>query len=151
MNYYERHVGDYLRDAQHLSLLDPPVDKKHLQQWKEKQRIAEAAAKLVREGECILLDSGTTTTAVAHALRRFDKLTVVTNGVNIAADLAGTVSILGRTQKEGDEPVGRFTFKGISLGPYESKEGVAPVDTKLRVYELPDWQMTVAQLQLTSP
>jgi DeoR family transcriptional regulator of aga operon len=76
--------------AQHLSLLDPPVDKKHLQRWKEKQRIAEAAATLVREGECILLDSGTTTTAVAQALRCFGKLTIITNGVNIAADLAST-------------------------------------------------------------
>jgi DeoR family transcriptional regulator of aga operon len=76
--------------TQYLSLLDPPVDKKHRQQWQEKQRIAEAAARLVQEGECILLDSGTTTTAVAHALRRFDKLTVITNGVNIATDLAGT-------------------------------------------------------------
>jgi DeoR family transcriptional regulator of aga operon len=76
--------------AQHLSLLDPPVDEKHLLRSEEKQRIAEAAARLSREGECILLDSGTTTRAVAHALRRFRQLTVVTNGVNIAADLANT-------------------------------------------------------------
>lgn len=68
-----------------------------------------------------------------------------------AADLSGTVAVLGRTQKEGDEPVGRFTFKNVSLGPYESKELSAPVDTKLRVYELPDWQMTVTQVQLTAP
>lgn len=76
--------------AQSMSLLDPPVNEKQYRQLKEKRRIAEAAAKLVREGECVLLDSGTTTTAVAHALRRFNQLTVVTNGVNIAADLAGT-------------------------------------------------------------
>lgn len=76
--------------AAHSLSVDPPVNEKHLLRSKEKQRIAEAAARLVREGECILLDSGTTTTAVAHALRRLSRLTVITNGVNIAADLAST-------------------------------------------------------------
>jgi DeoR family transcriptional regulator of aga operon len=76
--------------TQHQSLIDPPVNEKHLQRVKEKQRIGEAAAGLARDGECILLDSGTTTTAVAHALRRLSQLTVITNGVNIAADLADT-------------------------------------------------------------
>ena len=37
-----------------------------------------------------MLDSGTTTTVVAQALRRFGHLTVITNAINIAADLAGT-------------------------------------------------------------
>lgn len=37
-----------------------------------------------------MLDSGTTTTAVAHALRRFSYLTVITNAVNIAAELTNT-------------------------------------------------------------
>jgi DeoR family transcriptional regulator of aga operon len=76
--------------AAHSLSLDPPVNEKPLLRSKEKQRIAEAAARLAREGECILLDSGTTTTAVAHALRRLSRLTVITNGVNIAADLANT-------------------------------------------------------------
>jgi DeoR family transcriptional regulator of aga operon len=38
----------------------------------------------------VILDSGTTTTAIARALRNFRKLTIVTNAVNIAAELAGT-------------------------------------------------------------
>ena len=37
-----------------------------------------------------MLDSGTTTTAVAHALKKFSHLTVITNAVNIAAELTGT-------------------------------------------------------------
>lgn len=76
--------------GKHHSLLDPPVNEKHLQRAKEKQRIAQAAAMLAHEGECILLDSGTTTTAIAQALRRMSQLTVITNAVNIAADLANT-------------------------------------------------------------
>jgi DeoR family transcriptional regulator of aga operon len=39
---------------------------------------------------CVLLDSGTTTTAVARKLRQLSHLTVITNAVNIAAELAGT-------------------------------------------------------------
>ena len=72
------------------ALLDPSLREKEKQHRKEKQRIGEAAAALVKEGECVILDSGTTTTAVARALRNRGRLTVITNAVNIAAELAGT-------------------------------------------------------------
>jgi DeoR family transcriptional regulator of aga operon len=72
------------------TLLDPSLQEKEQKQFKEKQRIAKAAASLVEEGQCVLLDSGTTTTAIARELRRFSHLTVITNAVNIATELAGT-------------------------------------------------------------
>ena len=72
------------------TLLDPSLREKEKHHRKEKQRIGEAAAALVNEGECVILDSGTTTTAVARALRNRGRLTVITNAVNIAAELAGT-------------------------------------------------------------
>jgi DeoR family transcriptional regulator of aga operon len=72
------------------ALLDPSLREKEKLHRKEKQRIGTAAAHLVKEGESVLLDSGTTTTAVARALREFRNLTVITNAVNIAAELAGT-------------------------------------------------------------
>jgi DeoR family transcriptional regulator of aga operon len=56
----------------------------------EKLRIAAAAAKIVREGQSIVLDSGSTTTAIARSLRDFRHLTVITNAVNIATELAGS-------------------------------------------------------------
>ncbi len=43
------------------------------------------------------------------------------------------------------QPVGTFAFK-TSLGPYESKDVKAPLDTKMRVYELPDWQFLRADI-----
>lgn len=70
--------------------LDPSLQEKEQLQSKEKQQIAVAAANLVREGQCVLLDSGTTTTAIARELRRFQHLTVVTNALNIAAELSDT-------------------------------------------------------------
>lgn len=72
------------------AMFDPSLQEKQKQHSQEKHRIAAAAAKLVQEGQCVMLDSGTTTTAVAHALRRFSHLTVITNAINIAADLAST-------------------------------------------------------------
>ena len=72
------------------ALVDPTLREKEKLHRKEKMRIAEAAAKLVEEGQSVLLDSGTTTTAIARALKELGKLTVITNATNIAAELAGT-------------------------------------------------------------
>jgi hypothetical protein len=66
-------------------------------------------------------------------------------------DLAGTVNIWGRTAKSEEEAAGSFSFKMPSLKPYESKEVVAPLATKLKPYELPDWQNASAEVQITSP
>jgi hypothetical protein len=66
-------------------------------------------------------------------------------------DVGGSVEIRGRTAKAGEEPVGSFNFKVSSIGPNEAKEAAAPVDTKLKIYELPDWQMVDTRLRLTSP
>src|SRR6202051_4784955 len=56
----------------------------------DKLRIAAAAVEMIRDGQVIILDSGTTTTAIARACKQFKKLTVITNATNIAAELAGT-------------------------------------------------------------
>jgi DeoR family transcriptional regulator, aga operon transcriptional repressor len=85
------------------ALLDPSLREKEDLHPAEKQRIAEASVKLIEEGESVVLDSGTTATTVARALRRFRSLTVITNAVNIAAELAGTaieVILTGGTLRE---------------------------------------------------
>ena len=66
-------------------------------------------------------------------------------------DLAGSVDLQARTSKKDEEPVGTFSFKVPSLGPYESKEISSVVNTKLKVYELPDWQNLDVRLQITLP
>lgn len=72
------------------ALEDPTLRDKEKVHRKEKLRIAEAAARMVSEGQVIILDSGTTTTAIARALRHFKNLTIITNAVNIAAELSGS-------------------------------------------------------------
>jgi DeoR family transcriptional regulator of aga operon len=76
--------------AREGALEDPTLREKEQLHRKEKLRIAEAAARMVKEGQVIILDSGTTTTAIARALRNFHALTIVTNAVNIVTELAGT-------------------------------------------------------------
>jgi DeoR family transcriptional regulator of aga operon len=76
--------------ANERALEDPTLREKEKLHRQEKLRIAEAAAGRVQEGQVVILDSGTTTTEIARALRNFRNLTIVTNAVNIAAELSGT-------------------------------------------------------------
>jgi DeoR family transcriptional regulator, aga operon transcriptional repressor len=76
--------------TRHGALEDPSLREKEQLNRDEKLRIAAAAAAMVSEGQVVILDSGTTTTAIARALRRFRNLTIVTNAVNIATELTGS-------------------------------------------------------------
>lgn len=59
---------------------------------------------------------------------------------------------LGTTSaKAGDPPLVSFPVKVASLGPSEMKSVTVDVPTKLRVYELPDWQFLKADFDLTEP
>jgi DeoR/GlpR family transcriptional regulator of sugar metabolism len=53
----------------------------------EKQRIAKAAAELIVEGDAVIIDSGTTSLAVARELAGNPSLTFVTNGTDVLAAL----------------------------------------------------------------
>ena len=56
----------------------------------EKQRIAQAAAALVKDNETIGFTAGTTTTHVARSLRNRSGLHIVTNAVNIGMELSSS-------------------------------------------------------------
>jgi len=76
--------------AREGALEDPTLREKEKLHRKEKFQIAAAAAHMVEEGQVVILDSGTTTTAIARALCQHKNVTIITNAVNIAAELAGT-------------------------------------------------------------
>lgn len=60
-------------------------------QIEAKTRIALAAAQLIEPGDAIAISPGTTTTHLARAIRQLQipQLTIVTNALNIAMELAG--------------------------------------------------------------
>ena len=64
--------------------------------------------------------------------------------------LAGNVTIWGRTQKSEEDAEGTFSFT-TNLAPLESKDLSAPVNSKLQIYEMPDWQNVTLDLQITAP
>jgi hypothetical protein len=64
--------------------------------------------------------------------------------------VSGNVTIWAGTKKSDEDPQGSFAFT-TSVGPYESKETTAPFNTKLKVYELPDWNVMNTDLQITAP
>jgi len=55
----------------------------------QKQAIGQAVAAMIGDGRSLFLDSGSTTLEVARALRDHRDITVVTNDVRVAAELAG--------------------------------------------------------------
>jgi DeoR family transcriptional regulator, aga operon transcriptional repressor len=67
-----------------------PIDIKQSMHRAEKVRIAAAAVEQIRNGETIILDSGTTTAEIARQLRglKLESLNVITNALNIAVLLA---------------------------------------------------------------
>jgi DeoR/GlpR family transcriptional regulator of sugar metabolism len=72
------------------SRLDEPLfaDKRSLAA-REKRRIAEAALAFVEPGDTLYLDSGSTVLELARLLRERTNLTVVTNSLHAAHELAG--------------------------------------------------------------
>jgi len=76
---------------------------------------------MVQEGQATILDSGTTTTEIARALRGFKNLTIVTNAVNIAAELTGAqveVILTGGTLRKNSfslvGPIAEETLKRLN-------------------------------------
>ena len=105
--------------AREGALEDPTLREKEQLHHKEKLHIASAAARLVKEGQVVILDSGTTTTAIARTLRGFRNLTIITNAVNIAAELSNTtVDVIltgGTLRKNSFSLVGRLRKKPCAI------------------------------------
>ncbi len=67
--------------------MELPHQDKLMKNKEEKERIAIAAADLVKDGQTIILDAGTTTMEIAKQLTKKQKLTIITNDILIAAYL----------------------------------------------------------------
>lgn len=68
--------------------MDFTLSDKNQQHFEEKKRIGKAAAALIEDGDTIILDSGTTTMEIAKNIGDLSNLTVITNALNIANQLA---------------------------------------------------------------
>jgi DeoR family transcriptional regulator of aga operon len=96
-----------------------PLRYKAARRQEEKRRIAAAAAERVPDGCAVGLTGGTTCTEIARALVARERLTVVTNALNIAAELAvrphlKLVVTGGQARPESYELVGPLAERSLA-------------------------------------
>lgn len=91
MGYIEReHGGALLKDISSFAKTGQLLNQKNIE---EKREIAKKAINFINEGDCIILDSGSTTTEIAKLLVSFKNLTIITNALNIALILGESPNI----------------------------------------------------------
>jgi DeoR/GlpR family transcriptional regulator of sugar metabolism len=81
------HGGAVVATAAGAIPLVPSLASRLLEQPAEKERIGEAAAAMVENGDAIILDSSSTCLAIAQRLKNHRDLTVVTNSLAIAQEM----------------------------------------------------------------
>jgi DeoR family transcriptional regulator, aga operon transcriptional repressor len=99
--------------------IEVPLHRRTERRQPEKLAIAKAAAELVPTGAVVGLTGGTTTTEVARLLVERGPLTIVTNAVNIAAELVlhkkiTLVVIGGNARSESYELIGPIAEKTLA-------------------------------------
>ncbi|MBD0382274.1 DeoR/GlpR family DNA-binding transcription regulator [Paenibacillus sedimenti] len=72
---------------------EPSFNERSSQNLDQKMRIGKLAASLVEDGDHIIIDSGTTTLHIAKNLVHRSNITVVTNDMNVAAELRDATRI----------------------------------------------------------
>jgi len=97
---------------------EPPVIQRMQQGRNGKERIGYAAAELVADGDSVFIGSGSTTAHVARNLTDRKDLTVVTNALNIATELATaegvTVVVTGGMMRDSElSLVGHITEQAL--------------------------------------
>lgn len=85
-----------------------------------KREIASVAAALVEPGHTVILDSSTTTLAIAQRLKALERLTVVTTSLPIASELFGldhieTVLLGGTLRKDSPDLFGAITDRNLDV------------------------------------
>ena len=89
-------------------------------QAREKDQIAQAAASMVQPGQSVLLDSSTTTLAIARRLVMIPGVTVITTSLPVASELFGRegidVIILGGRLRDGSPDLtGALTENNLEM------------------------------------
>jgi hypothetical protein len=64
---------------------------------------------------------------------------------------SGMVYVRPKDAAADETPLLTFELKGVEMGPYESREMQAPIQTSLRPYELPDGNLVRTDLVITDP
>jgi DeoR/GlpR family transcriptional regulator of sugar metabolism len=102
------------------SQTEPPFELRQISHKKEKDLVGRAAAELVRDGEVVFIDGGTTTQFIVPYLLEKENLTVVTCGLNIADALSSsrdisTIVVGGELHVESQSFAGPLTLEALQI------------------------------------
>ena len=153
MGYVQReHGGAFLKDVGSFAKTGQVFSQVNIE---EKKEIARKAVALINEGDCIILDSGSTTTEIARLLLDFRNLTVITNSLNIALILGENHAInLIVSGGEFKEPTLSITgqmaadsFKGVHVNKLFLATAGISADFKLTYPSLSDLVVKTAMIE----
>jgi DeoR/GlpR family transcriptional regulator of sugar metabolism len=141
-----------------LATADTPFDNRTAVHRDAKEAIGVAAARLISDGETVLVNGGTTTLATVRALTGRRGLTVVTNNLRLPAevppDVAWDLYVLGGSLRLSSMvtigPVGFSGTKGISADVALIGVGGIGVEQGLSTTNLPEAQMIRQMIESSS-
>jgi len=101
------------------ALPELPILEREKEQGYSKQKIGQAAAALVQDGETVFLGSGSTVLEVAHHLQHRQNLTVITNSLPVLNALSGQpgitlVSLGGMLRRSELSFIGHITEQALA-------------------------------------
>jgi DeoR family transcriptional regulator of aga operon len=117
------HGGAILNEES--ATLDLPLDKKQQINVPEKMAIARKVNEFVQEGDIIILDNGSTSTFIARELKDRTGITIITNAINIAWELASSkidLILIGGNLREGSfslvGPIAETCLQNLTANKY---------------------------------
>lgn len=115
----------------------------------EKRRIGQVAAQFVESGDMIILDAGTTVVEMTRYRTHATPLTVVTNALNVAAEMAGQpdtqVLLLGGTVNDAtfstlgpmvEQGLGDLVVQKVFLGAQSVENEAGVTDTSMEIAQV---------------
>ncbi|MER2030975.1 MAG: DeoR/GlpR family DNA-binding transcription regulator [Solibacillus sp.] len=95
------------------SVTETLIEQRMVSQLNEKVAIAKECAEMIEEGDCIFLDSGSSTYQIAKFLCHMKNITVITNSLPIAMELLSTsveVIIMGGKVRHSERSIIAYDF-----------------------------------------
>jgi DeoR/GlpR family transcriptional regulator of sugar metabolism len=89
------------------------IDERMISSLKEKESIAQTCSEYIRDGDCIFLDSGSTTYQIAKYIKNKNRLTVVTNSIPVILELMNSdveVIIIGGKVRKNEKSVVTYDY-----------------------------------------
>ncbi|KRF67530.1 transcriptional regulator [Bacillus sp. Soil768D1] len=89
------------------------IDERMFSQLKEKEMIAQKCSEYINDGDCIYIDSGSTTYQIAKYIKQKKKLTVITSSIPVVNELINSdieLLIIGGKVRQNEQSIVAFDY-----------------------------------------